>query len=295
MINKNLIEEIKKINSSIIKCEVSLRNFNTMKLDAKAKYLILPTSFIELKKVLLTLRENKIKYILIGNGSNIIFTSKEKECIIKLNFSKSKFDEILFANELLMSKAGYFAKKGFEGLEYISNIPASIGGAIFMNAGAYGHFLSDIIEYIYYLDKDLNFKVIDKEKCNFTYRNSIFKESENIILGCKVRLIMTDKNALKKIMKECENKRKLAQPIEFFNSGSIFKNKDNINAWVLIEKVLLKGYKKNDAMISDKHCNFIVNCGNATSADVIYLIQLIKEKVKKELNITLEEEVIIID
>ena len=236
-----------------------------------------------------------MNYYVIGNGSNIIFTSKEKECVIKLNFNKSQYENIIHSNELLMTKAQEFYKKGYSGLEYISNIPASIGGAILMNAGAYDHYFSDIIEYVYYLDENFNFKVIDKKKCSFSYRNSIFKNSKKIILGCKVKLIKSNICLIRNIMNECKEKRKKSQPIEFPNCGSVFKNKKDISVWKLIEKVSLKGYVKNNAMISDKHCNFIVNLGDARNEDVLFLIEMMKKTVKKELNLDIEEEVIIID
>lgn len=293
--NNNFICEIKDINKDIIDINVSLKNLNTMKLEGLVKYLIRPTSFIELKKVLKLINKYDIKYFLIGNGSNVIFTNKVKECLIKLNFLLNKNDKIIYSNELLPIKAKEFLNKNYSGLEYLAMIPASIGGAIVMNAGAYNHTISDIIEYVYYLDEKLNFKVLDKDKCNFEYRNSIFKNSKKIVLGCKVKLLNKDYNELKKIMDECRNKRKNTQPIEYPNSGSIFKNGINYKAWELIDKVKLKGYKNNGAMISDKHCNFIVNYNKAKYEDIIYLINLIEEKVKKQFNINLKREVIIID
>jgi UDP-N-acetylmuramate dehydrogenase len=266
-----------------------------MKLDSTAKYFITPTTFVELKKVLLILKKYNIQYYVIGKGSNIIFTNKEKECIIKLNFNHSSYDNIIYASELLAVKAIEFANKGYTGLEYISNIPASIGGAIVMNAGSYNHFFSDIIEYVYYLDENYNIKVDEKNNCDFSYRNSKFKGSNKIVLGCKVKLIQGDSCIIKNTMRECTEKRKTTQPIEFPNSGSIFKNKEHINAWKLIECVHLKGYKYNGAMISEKHCNFIINYNSAKSDDVVFLINLMKKEVKKFFNINLEEEVIILD
>lgn len=291
----SLIKKINEINPNILKCNFSLKNFNTMKLECRVKYFIMPTSFVELKKVLLLLKEMGVGYYIIGNGSNIIFTEKEKECIIKLNFKKSCYDFIMVANDLLMIKSHEFYNKGYKGMEYVSNIPASIGGAIFMNAGAYDHFFSDIIEYVYYLDENLKFKVIGKEMCGFSYRKSIFKDSNKVILGCKVILKKEDKEVLKNIMQKCKEKRATTQPLELPNSGSIFKNIHGISAWKLIEFASLRGFKRNDAMISVKHCNFIVNLGNAKSDDVIYLINLMKNRVKKVFDINLEEEIIIID
>ena len=164
-----------------------------------------------------------------------------------------------------------------------------------MNAGSYNHNISDIIEYVYYLDENLNFKVLEKEKCNFNYRESLFKNSKKIVLGCKIKLIHADYNELKKAMEECRNKRKETQPINYPNCGSIFKNGEDYKAWQLIEKINLKGYKNNGAMISEKHANFIINYNNATYDDVIYLIHLIENKVYSDCNIELKKEIIILD
>ena len=293
--HKEFINEINKINNNILKNNIDLKNYNTMKTKSICKYFIEPTSCIELKKVMQLIKKYKVKYYILGNGSNVIFTSKQKECIIKLNFNKNKDFSIVNSNELLSSLAYLMYKKGYSGLEYLSFIPASVGGAIVMNAGCYNHNFSDIIEYVYYLDEDLNFKVVKKESCNFSYRNSFFKDSKKIVLGCKIKLINGDKEKIKEIMEECINKRKNSQPLEYPNSGSIFKNLDNVKAWKLIEDSGLKGYKYKDALVSDKHSNFIVNTKNASGEDIRILIDIIKAKVFYDHKVKLESEVIIID
>lgn len=288
-------KEILDINKDILLKDVSLKNYNTMKLDGFSKYMICPTSYIELKKVMKVIDKYKIHYYVIGNGSNILFTSKEKECLIKLDFKKAKDLRVINSNELLMMKAYEFANNGYKGLEYIGNIPGSVGGAILMNAGAYNHFFSDIIEFVYYLDENYDFKVIRKEDCKFLYRDSIFKDNKFIILGCKVKLIKYDSEKLKSVIKDCSKKRKESHPIDIANSGSIFKNDIDYKAWELIDKAYLRGVKRNGASISCKHCNFIVNEENASFDDVIYLINLVKREVKTRFNIDLKEEVIVID
>lgn len=293
--NNNFLNEIKNINENIIKCEESIKSLNTMKLDGIVKYLIKPTNFMELKNVLNIIKKYNIKYYIIGNGSNIIFTSKEKECLIKLNFSENKDERILMSNELIPVLANDFCNKGYKGLEYLSMIPASVGGALYMNASSYNHSISHIVEFIYYLDEDLKFKVVRKEDCCFSYRNSIFKNTKSIILGCKINITKDNKDNLKKIMEECKIKRRETQPLEYHNSGSIFKNGENYKAWELIDKVNLRGHKINGAMISDKHCNFIINYNNAKYEDIIRLIKIIKNKVKKQFGIDLEREIIVID
>lgn len=293
--NNKFIKEIEKINKDIIKLNVSYKSLNTMKLEGNVKYLILPKTFMELKEVLKIINKYKIEYFLIGNGSNILFSNKNKECFIKLDFIKNKNNSIILANELLPKIANEFYKLGYSGFEYICNIPASIGGAIVMNAGAYNHNISDIIDYVFYIDKDLKFKILKKEDCCFGYRNSIFKNNKNIVLGCKIKIIEKDKSEIIDIMKECSMKRVKSQPLQYPNSGSIFKNDINKKAWQLIEEVGMKGYKFNGAMVSDKHCNFIVNYDNAKYEDIIYIITLIEKKIKDKYNIDIEREIIVVD
>lgn len=292
--NNKFIEEIQKIND-IIECNVSLKKYNTMRLEGAAKYFIKPKSYIDLKKVLIMLKKYNIKYYLIGNGSNILFSSKDKECIIKLDFNKNKSEYILMGNELLPVVSNIFYRKGISGLESLSLIPASIGGAIVMNAGAYGSSIGDIIEYVYILDDELNFKVLRKEECEFSYRESIFKKRKWVVLGCKVKLKKEAKEVIKEKMKYVANKRKETQPLEYYNSGSIFKNPEGYKAWELISYLNLKGLKKNDAMISEKHGNFIVNTNKANYEDILYLMNYVKKKVLDKFYIELENEVIIID
>ena len=266
-----------------------------MKLESIAKYMIMPTTFIELKKVLKVINKYNINFNIIGNGSNILFSPKEKECIIKLSFNKNKHNNILLANELLPIVANEFYNNCYSGLETLSMIPGSIGGAIVMNASAYGTSIGDIIEYVYYLDENLFFKVISKEECNFKYRDSVFKNNKYIVLGCKVKLKVNNKEEIKDKMNYINNKRNSTQPLKYPNSGSIFKNPNGYKTWELIEYVNLKGYKKNDAMISDIHSNFIINLGDAKFKDIIYLIELIKRKVEEDFYIRLQEEIIAID
>lgn len=293
--NKEFIKEINEINENILKINLDLKYYNTMRTSSVCKYFIEPTTFTETKKVMKLINKYKIKYYILGNGSNIIFTSKKKECIVKLNFNKNKNHNIIYSNELLQTLIYSMYKNGLGGLEYLTGIPASIGGAIVMNAGCYNHNISDVVEFVYYLDEKLNFKAIRKDECNFLYRDSIFKNSKKIVLGCKINLIKKNKEKIKEIMEECINKRKNTQPLKYPNSGSIFKNFDNVKAWKLIESSGLKGYKYKDALISDKHSNFIVNTKNATGEDIRVLIDIIKAKVYYDHKVKLESEVIIID
>lgn len=293
--NNKIIKEINKINNNIISYNISLKNYNTMKLDCFCKYFIQPTNIIELKKVLLILSKYNIKYFIIGNGSNILLTKKEKEYVIKLNFKYKLPINVLNASELINTTCVRLYKHGYSGLESLYMIPGSIGGSIAMNAGAFGKNISDLIEYVYYLDEQLDICVISKEDCKFSYRSSIFKEKGYIVVGCKIKLIKDNPKIIKERMEYIKDKRIQNQPYEWPSSGSIFKNPINYKAWELIEFSKLKGYKKNGAMISDKHSNFIVNVNNASFQDIIFLINLIEKKVKNNFYINLEREVIILD
>lgn len=293
--NDEFFLRIREIDTDIISLNVKLERYNTMKLNSIARYFITPKTFLQLKKVLQLIKRYNIKYFVIGNGSNVLLSEREKECIIKLNFFKSESNYILMANELIPTLSMKFLNNGNSGLEYLSMIPASVGGAIYMNAGAYGHNFSDIVEYVYIIDEYFNFKVIRKDDCCYDYRSSVFKYRKWIILGCKVTLFRENKENLKRIMDECRKKRKDSQPLEYPNCGSIFKNIGEIKAWELINKVSLNGYRSNGAKISDKHSNFIINYDNATYKDIIDLIDMIKDRVKKHYDINLESEIILID
>lgn len=276
-----------------IKENESLRLHTTYKVGGVAKYFISPESIDELIKLVKYLKENNNKYMILGNGSNTIFSSKTYDgVIINLN----KINNMKINGNIIYVEAGYQLIKlsidamnsNLSGLEFASGIPANVGGAIFMNAGAYKSDMSEVIEDVTFLDEDLNIKTLTKDELNFSYRHSLFQEKDYIIISTNIVLNNGNKKEIKELMDNRKQRRIESQPLEYPSAGSVFRNPaEDIYAGKLIEDLGLKGYSIGDAKISEKHANFIINTGNATGEDIKALIDLVKDKVKEKYNIDL--------
>ena len=276
-----------------IKENESLRLHTTYKVGGVAKYFISPKSIDELIKLVKYLKEKNIKYMILGNGSNTIFSSKTYDgVIINLN----KINNMKIDGNKIYVEAGYQLIKlsidamnnNLSGLEFASGIPANVGGAIFMNAGAYKSDMSEVIEDVTFLDKDLNINTLTKDELNFSYRHSLFQEKDYIIISANLVLNNGNKEEIKELMDNRKQRRIESQPLEYPSAGSVFRNPaEDIYAGKLIEDLGLKGYSIGDAKISEKHANFIINIGNATGEDIKALIDFVKDKVKEKYNIGL--------
>lgn len=289
------MENIKDIT---IKKDVSLKNYNTYKIVSKSDYLIEVSSIEGLINLIKYLKEKNIDFMILGNGSNVILDDYFKGAIIKL----SGFDYVNINNKKVVVGAGTMMAKltmstineNLTGLEWAVNIPGTIGGSIVGNAGAYNSEIFDNLISIKVLNND--FKIVDmsKDKFIYEYRHTNIKELGLIVL--EATFLLEDgkrEESLQIIHDRCE-RRKISQPLDMPSAGSVFRNPEGDYAGRLIEAVGLKGKKIGGAEVSNKHANFIVNAGNATSNDVKSLIKLIKEEVKKEFNIdlVLEQEII---
>ncbi len=289
------MENIKDIT---IKKDVSLKNYNTYKIVSKSDYLIEVSSIEGLIDLIKYLKEENIDFMILGNGSNIILDDYFKGAIIKL----SGFDYVNINNKKVVVGAGTMMAKltmstineNLTGLEWAVNIPGTIGGSIVGNAGAYNSEIFDNLISIKVLNDD--FEVVDMSKDEFIYeyRHTNIKELGLIVL--EATFLLEDgrkEESLQIIQDRCE-RRKISQPLDMPSAGSVFRNPEGDYAGRLIEAVGLKGKKIGGAEVSNKHANFIVNAGNATSNDVKSLIKLIREEVKKEFNIdlVLEQEII---
>lgn len=269
--------------------KAKIREYTTYKLDGEIKKIYIPEDVLELKDLILKLRKDNIKYKIIGNGSNMIISSKYDGVLIKL----SKFDKLDIKDNIVKVGSGYSlsklvlkcAKKNLSGLEFAYGIPATVGGAIYQNMGAYGYSIDDIIKNVTLLDGD-EIKTLSKDELNFGYRDSIFKHKNLICLEATFELKYSSDVSYKKYMEE----RKLKQPLEYPSAGSVFLNPIGYSAGKLIEEAGLKGFRVNDAMVSYKHANFIVNVGRARAEDVIKLIRIIQDKVQADTGIYLETE-----
>lgn len=291
------------IRKNGIECyeNASLKMYNSYRLNVKCKYLVFPKNIDELSKLVKHLRESKYKFLVLGNGSNIIFSSVYYDgVIIKLDC----FNKIVVNDNIVEVGAGYSLIKlsldtafaGLSGLEFASAIPGNIGASVAMNAGAYKHSLSEIVESVVVLNPNYEIVTMTNGEMNFRYRDSFFKENRDyIILSCKLRLVHGDRREMLKLISKRRIRRIEAQPLNYPSAGSVFRNPEGMYAGELIEKCGLKGYAIGGAMISKKHANFVVNYNNATGEDIINLINKVKEEVLKKYNIKLVMEQIIID
>lgn len=281
--------------------DVSLKKYNTYRLDVKCDYLVFPKDIDEVVKLISFLKENNYKYLVLGNGSNVIFkNNRYNGVIIKL----SKLDKIEFDGDKVVVGAGVSLSKlanmainnSLSGLEFSVSIPGEIGASVSMNAGAYNESFSDVFVSAKVLTPKLEIIELTNKDMDFSYRNSFIKKNKDyIVLEVVLKLKPGNKEEMNAVIEKRFEKRKATQPLEYPSAGSVFRNPEGMYAGKLIEDANLKGYSIGGAMISDMHANFIVNKDNATGEDIINLINLAKDKVKENNNIDLYLEQVIID
>ena len=274
----------------------------SFKIGGIADYFIKVHSIDELKDILEFSKKENIPFYIIGNGTNLLVRDGGiRGIVIKLEFNdysiekKDDFACITVGSGMTLARLAYIAfENELSGMEQISGIPGTIGGAIRMNAGAYGKEMKDIVEEVTAIDYNGNEKVFQKEDLKLGYRTSIFKEEKYIITKVKMNLIKGNKEEIKIKMMEFLNSRKEKQPLEYPSAGSTFKRGKDFLTAKLIDEAGLKGYSIGDAMVSTKHSGFIINKGNATAEDVIKLVDYIKKEIfnKFQKNIELEVEII---
>lgn len=284
------------IEKENVKLNESLKLHTTYKVGGNCKYFITPKDLNELIDLVKYLKEKNIKYMILGNGSNTIFSSKEYDGVI---INLTNLNSMSIDKNIITVEAGYQLIKlsmdalnnSLSGLEFAAGIPGNIGGAVFMNAGAYKSDMSKLIKTVTFLDENLELKTLKNEELDFSYRKSIFQKRNCIIISTVLELIPGNKEEIKELMDKRKERRLSSQPLEYPSAGSVFRNpSEDIFAGKLIEDLGLKGYKIGGAKISEKHANFIINDGDATGEDIKALIDLVKEKVKEKYNIELHVE-----
>lgn len=308
--NRELVEEItlkyklkerfEKEIKGTVKIDEKMKNHTYFKTGGPAELFVEPESVDELKTVLRILKESNCPYYIIGNGTNLLVSDKGyKGAIVKIG---NKLNSIKIKRNLVETGAGTLlsllskstCKESLRGLEFASGIPGFVGGAVAMNAGAYHGEMKDIIDYVVCLDQKNNIKTYTNEEMNFRYRNSRVKDEDLIVLKIGLKL---EKGDIKEIQDKIDlltRLRKEKQPIEMPSAGSTFKRPDESFAAKLIEDSGLKGLRYGDAMVSDKHSGFIVNCGKATTSEILSLMRIVRERVQEKYSIELEPEVKII-
>lgn len=296
---KQLQEVISRKN--ILKNE-PMSKHTSLKIGGNADYFIIVNSIEELKNVLNILKSNNIKTIIIGNGTNLLVKDGGiRGAVIKLNLKNFKIkkssNQILITAESGLSLATLSSialKEEISGLEFLSGIPGSIGGAIRMNAGAYGKEMKDIIQKSRYITYDGKIKTLTLEEHKFEYRNSIFSKIDGIIIDTTIVAQKGKKEEIEEKIKEYTESRKKSQPLDYPNAGSTFKRVPDVPTAKLIDDCGLKGFSIGDAEISTKHAGFIINKGKATASDVLQLVEYVKKVVKEKFDKNIELEILVL-
>lgn len=293
----DVIELIKKDDICKIYENVSISKYTTYRVGGICRVMAYPADVSELIKLLKLLKSRNIKYKILGNGSNLLFSDKEYDgFLIKLN----SFDTLTFlGNNKVKVGAGYSliklslmaAKKGLTGLEFASGIPGTVGGAVFMNAGAYKSDMGYVVETVKVLTPNLEIINLENKEMNFHYRSSFLQTHRDYVcLEVILKLNVGKREAIEDVIRERRERRVASQPLEYPSAGSVFRNPEGGFAGQLIEESGLKGMTKGGAMISDKHANFVINYKDATSSDIKYLIDLAHDTVLEKYNVDMKIE-----
>lgn len=292
----DIINDLKKIKCGKILTNVNLKDYTTYKLNGKAKVVVFPKNKVELINLIKFIKENNVPYKILGNGSNLIFVKPVYDGIlIKL----SEFDDLKIQKNVIEVGAGYnlmklalkVSRMGLTGLEFATGIPGSVGGAVYMNAGAYNSDMGYVVKKIKVLTPNLEIKEMTNRELDFHYRTSFLQKNPGYIcLEATIVLRYGNKDIIMDIIKDRKERRLVGQPLEYPSAGSVFRNPKDDYAGRLIEEIGYKGKKIGGAQVSEKHANFIINVDNATGKDIYNLINEIKDKVKEKYDVELKVE-----
>lgn len=290
------IDDIKKLKVGKVIENIDLKKYTTYKAGGIGRVLVIPKDIESLQKLFNYINKNNIKYKMLGLGSNLIFGDDIYEGIlIKLD----EFNDVNISGTTIRVGAGYSliklsllaARNDLAGLEFASGIPGTVGGAIYMNAGAYKSDMGYIVKEIKVLTPDNEIITMSNKELDFHYRTSYLQKNPGYIcLEATLNLYKGDRNAILDVIRDRKKRRIETQPLEFPSAGSVFRNPPDDFAGRLIEELGYKGKKIGGAMVSTKHANFIINVGNAKGNDIKKLILEIQEKVKEKYDIELKVE-----
>ena len=296
--NYDKLINIAKNNNCKILLNEPMANHTTFKIGGPADIFLSVPNDKALSEILIQCRDSEIPYYIVGNGSNILANDSGVHGVcIKLNYSDDLIKivddtSIICKANVTLSKLCKFAlDHSLSGLEFAWGIPGSVGGAVFMNAGAYSGEIKNVVSMCFHVDNNGNLGSFSKDQLDLSYRHSIYSDLNYVITSAKFDLVKDNQILIRERMDDFMNRRKLKQPLEFPSAGSIFKRPTGFFAGSLIEECGLKGKAIGGAMVSKKHSGFIINTGNATCKDVTDLIALIQKTVFEKKGIKLECEV----
>lgn len=296
--DRNFLDRVTEIiDKERVLTNEPMRKHTTFRIGGPADYFVCPENIEEVQKVVCLCNEMDMPFYLLGNGSNLLVGDKGYRGIIirlykqmdKIEVSGTKIKAQ--AGALLVKVANEACKNGLTGLEFAGGIPGTLGGAVVMNAGAYGGEMKDVLEEVTVLTKEGEILTLNKEELELGYRTSIIGRKGYIALEVVLRLKEKNADEIRAYMNELREKRVTKQPLEYASAGSTFKRPEGHFAGQLIEKAGLRGFQVGDAQVSEKHCGFVINRGQATAKDVMDLMREVSAKVEEKFGVTLEPEV----
>lgn len=274
-----------------------MKKHTTFRIGGVADYFVTPCSILEVREVIKLCRQENVPYYLMGNGSNLLVSDEGyRGVIVQLydKFNQVEWNEnkaVVMAGCLLSSFGNEAARRSLTGFEFATGIPGTMGGAVTMNAGAYGGEMKDCLLRVRMMDQNGRDRWYDKEELQLGYRTSIAATENLVVLEAEIELVKGDPTAIKNKLSELSLARRSKQPLEYPSAGSTFKRPEGYFAGQLIQDAGFKGMVHGGAMVSDKHSGFVINKDNATAKDVLELIQMVQEGVFRQFGVHLEMEV----
>lgn len=298
----NTIEQLQKAFPEVeFLTDESMSKHTTFRIGGPADIYVEP-SYKQMVPLLHFLKNENVPYMVIGNGSNLLVSDDGIEGVVvavgkamaDISIDEDSCQVVAEAGAMLSSVANRCAAAGLTGLEFASGIPGTIGGAVYMNAGAYGGEMKDVLTSVEILDEAGEVREVSVEALDLSYRHSILMEKGGIVISAKLKLAKGNVDEIKATIDDIRQKRIEKQPLNFPSAGSTFKRPEGYFAGKLIDDAGLRGYTVGDAQVSEKHCGFVINRGNATAAQVLKLMSDVDKKVFEEFGVHLVPEVRII-
>lgn len=296
-----LVDGLKEVvGEEYVKTDESMAKHCTFRCGGNAQIYVIPGNIDQLVEVISLCRQEEYPYMVIGNGSNILVRDEGYQgAVIEVN---SRINSIDVIGEEIVADAGAklsaIAMAAMEndlaGFEFAHGIPGNAGGAVVMNAGAYGGEMKDVLKWVKVLDREGNVRTLEASELQMGYRTSVIAKEKLIVLQMCIKLELGSMGEIGMIMDMFMQKRRAKQPLEYPSAGSTFKRPEGYFAGKLIEDAGLRGYRVGGAMVSEKHCGFVINYENATASDVIQLMDDVRKKVQEQFDVILEPEVKII-
>lgn len=294
-----MLKELEEIVGSESICfDEPMKKHTTFRVGGPAKALVEPSSLEVLQRVLAFCKEKSLPFYIIGRGSNLLVSDRGYDGVViclgrNLSEKRVEGNRLILQSGVLLRQAAELAlEEGLTGLEFAHGIPGTLGGAIVMNAGAYGGEMKDVVSSVKVLHFDGQIKEYDKEEMEFSYRSSLLSKKDGIVVEVVLELQKSEfPEKIAERMQELKKMRMEKQPLEYASAGSTFKRPEGFFAGKLIEDANLKGFSMGGAQVSEKHCGFVINRGNATASDVKMLIEEVQKRVYEQFSVHLETEV----